>query len=676
MAVKWDHFDPAKHPRAPKGARNGGRFVKLLAGSRVGTTVANKNGRKIRVGAVRQGGRSRKRYSVDGGSVHRDPLAAASEAFELSPGAGAVGDFSGPKTHTGWLGRYRSWSHEQLLAEQEFLDHGDYDRTLERVRRSALKTALAEAQGLQVKKERPGAKKDGTSKPKDDSEYGKQLAVAQKRIAKIIASDKEDVTKLTRVLNADKSGFARDYDIEQILRAKIAETDEGKTFHAGIAMNGEPIVVWVSRDDPATVSAYVGSRMIFNDGYVGDLARVLSNMGGLYEETKVSTTMSSAGYKKIGEEVAFLVSHKLGAEKRRQWDRQDVFNRAKELRAKASGLEFGSPEHTAVEAEREKIVAQYDKMSAADRRAVPWSHIESELEKIGHRIEELDYKGGEASRAIKDLEEEKFLAQERRKETGDWGEYYVISEKMAALAAVEQKAYDEAKKLLGEERLLERIKSEQHAYRLRSVLQDLRPGFGTAKTKWARKSKDQERLFRTADEMLPKEWIDAINARNTQFGGKGLTLKITSQSGRAGSAHYSDYDRHIQMQRGSSAYSTALHEMGHAVEYAIPAVKEAEKRFYKERTDGEQLEPINAIEKRRGNKNAGYTSEEKAREDKFTSPYMGKDYHGQAYELLTMGLEGAFFRRHRLHADPTIRADLGKGDADYLNWIYGLLVAA
>ena len=58
----------------------------------------------------------------------------------------------------------------------------------------------------------------------------------------------------------------------------------------------------------------------------------------------------------------------------------------------------------------------------------------------------------------------------------------------------------------------------------------------------------------------------------------------------------------------------------------------------------------------------GYASYEKTKKDNFLHEYMGKDYNGQAYELVSMGFEYAYCNPIKLSQDK-----------DMEEWIYGLL---
>lgn len=108
---------------------------------------------------------------------------------------------------------------------------------------------------------------------------------------------------------------------------------------------------------------------------------------------------------------------------------------------------------------------------------------------------------------------------------------------------------------------------------------------------------------------------------------------------------------------GDSRYSqmpTAVHELGHRFEAAVPEIKDKEAEFYKKRTAGESLEWLGR----------GYARDEKTRKDQFLHSYMGKDYGGSAYELVSMGFEYAY-------TDPAYLAK----DPDMQQWILGMLLA-
>ena len=142
--------------------------------------------------------------------------------------------------------------------------------------------------------------------------------------------------------------------------------------------------------------------------------------------------------------------------------------------------------------------------------------------------------------------------------------------------------------------------------------------------------------------LYPQDWTDKSFARGQ------LEVKKVKRG------YYNDFWKIIAISGNGEGASlrTAIHELGHRMEYTIPDVRQAEKAFYERRTAGYDLEWLGT----------GYKKSEKARRDKFLSMYMGKDYGGDAYELVSMGFQMAY-------TDPL---ELAK-DADMAEWILGLL---
>jgi len=101
----------------------------------------------------------------------------------------------------------------------------------------------------------------------------------------------------------------------------------------------------------------------------------------------------------------------------------------------------------------------------------------------------------------------------------------------------------------------------------------------------------------------------------------------------------------------------ALHELGHRFEDVVPGIKQLEYEFYQRRTAGESLQWLGP----------GYKQSEKARFDKFQSPYMGKDYGNKPdsfYELLSMGIEGLYTGKYDMF-----------DDTDFTDFILGVMAS-
>ena len=140
----------------------------------------------------------------------------------------------------------------------------------------------------------------------------------------------------------------------------------------------------------------------------------------------------------------------------------------------------------------------------------------------------------------------------------------------------------------------------------------------------------------------PKDWTEQSFARGT------LATKKVARG------YYYDYGKTIAISGYDSGeqLETAIHELGHRMEKTVPDLLQVEKAFYERRTAGEDLEWLGG----------GYDKKEKARRDKFISMYMGKDYNGYAYELVSMGFQYAY-------TDPL---KLMK-DEDMAEWVLGIL---
>jgi len=160
----------------------------------------------------------------------------------------------------------------------------------------------------------------------------------------------------------------------------------------------------------------------------------------------------------------------------------------------------------------------------------------------------------------------------------------------------------------------------------------------------SKKSKTSEE-FVAAMNYYPRSWLIASKDADRK-----LMPKWTS--GRA-------YYRHYGLKGGSDiltsgSRSTTIHELGHRFERVVKGIKDSETEFYKRRTAGDQLKWLGP----------GYARDELTRFDNFLNPYMGKDYGGSAYELVSMGFQYAFTDYERL-----------KKDKDMCDWIFGILAA-
>lgn len=150
------------------------------------------------------------------------------------------------------------------------------------------------------------------------------------------------------------------------------------------------------------------------------------------------------------------------------------------------------------------------------------------------------------------------------------------------------------------------------------------------------------KVVKDAYDYYPTEWVEKSIKKGN------LAPKKVDRG------YYSDAYQEIAISGfGDNSYiRTAIHELGHRFERAVPAIKDAEKVFYERRTAGEALQWLGK----------NYDRSEKSRFDKFLDKYIGKDYGGSSYELASMGFQYAY-------TDPTKLWD----DEDFSTWIYGIL---
>lgn len=208
--------------------------------------------------------------------------------------------------------------------------------------------------------------------------------------------------------------------------------------------------------------------------------------------------------------------------------------------------------------------------------------------------------------------------------------------------ALKKKRDDVAKKI--EE--LEKKQEDQKTAALKSVLSEIRTLGGVTNgnmKQFMNLSKGGKTADATIDAMnfYPSEWL-------RHSAGFGITLKPKWNNGRA---YYAPGTGEIRV---DERRGTCIHELGHRFEQVVPGIREAEQAFYAERTAGESLQWLGP----------GYSTREVTRRDKFLSPYMGKDYGGQAFELVSMGFQYAYTDYERLSQDEDMR-----------DWILGILAS-
>ncbi|MEQ7008486.1 hypothetical protein ABN028_20130, partial [Actinopolymorpha sp. B17G11] len=155
---------------------------------------------------------------------------------------------------------------------------------------------------------------------------------------------------------------------------------------------------------------------------------------------------------------------------------------------------------------------------------------------------------------------------------------------------------------------------------------------------------DAVAALRWAEQMLPTDWIGAARRPIEARVSNGNRGSYEEHTGRivvvdAGGEHATSVGKYE---------STAIHELGHHLERAIPDLLEAQRAYYWARTSTGEVGS-----RTRDGRNAaasladlfpghGFTADELARLDWWLDPYMGRDYDGDHYEILSMGLQALF----------------------------------
>jgi hypothetical protein len=221
----------------------------------------------------------------------------------------------------------------------------------------------------------------------------------------------------------------------------------------------------------------------------------------------------------------------------------------------------------------------------------------------------------------------------------------------------------------------EQLKAERED--LLGVLSEVRPMGASADVDVSvfgkeRGYKKATKALETALPYYPRSWIADMPIMQPATAARRGYLQVLGKTGPGATLGEGRVmskivltDRPVVATGDNPATSVALHELGHAVEATRPDILSAEKAFYEYRTRGgsftDTQESMQQMSKLRPG--YGYKQGEVTREDKFSEPYMGKEYGGKYYELLTMGMEGLWSGTEVL-------------DAEYRRWLLGLLALA
>ena len=215
------------------------------------------------------------------------------------------------------------------------------------------------------------------------------------------------------------------------------------------------------------------------------------------------------------------------------------------------------------------------------------------------------------------------------------------------------------------------LTGRESATNLKNVLSQIKSMGHPDVNKSVKKSASQVRKYLVeAMDYYPTSWIEKVLP-------EPLSVKKVDRG------YFSKWDNLVALSgwNDEGTFGTAIHELGHCFEHKISIsntytsyqkwgsgywrkyystqyptgqtfILDAERDFYSKRTAGEDLKWLGS----------GYAKTEKTREDNFIHKYMGKDYEGNDFELVSMGFQYAYTDPDKLAQDP-----------DMESWIYGIL---
>ena len=183
---------------------------------------------------------------------------------------------------------------------------------------------------------------------------------------------------------------------------------------------------------------------------------------------------------------------------------------------------------------------------------------------------------------------------------------------------------------------------------------------------------EASKLVVDASKLLPNSWTKAID----DFG--SLTVRESTKRAFAVTANQ-DYTGKIidfkkigfGIQKGSKnagfivtnkgSLSTALHELSHRVQSAIPELDQIFQDLHKRRTSGDSLKRLADIYPF-----SGYEVTEVCKEDHYINAYFGKEYAGEAKEVMTMSIESVMAGKYVFN-------ELLSKDRELFDLVVGLL---
>ena len=153
------------------------------------------------------------------------------------------------------------------------------------------------------------------------------------------------------------------------------------------------------------------------------------------------------------------------------------------------------------------------------------------------------------------------------------------------------------------------------------------------------RNRKADKLVKKAYDFLPTDWIKS-SVNHSLINGE-------METGIVKRGYYSSFLNTLKISGSSESMQieTAIHELMHRLEHTHTSFVKHEAIFYEHRTAGEELQQLTKVT---GIKHGKH---EVTRVDNFVDAYMGKWYDGNAYELLSMGVQYLYARPQELLKD-------------------------
>lgn len=455
---------------------------------------------------------------------------------------------------------------------------------------------------------------------------GESIPEMAKRMQTVANSDLAGATRTARTMhtaaqNAGRqSGYNKAAEQGAVFEKTWLAANNERTRLSHSLMNGQTVA-----HDEKFVSPVTGVKLMFP----GDWNAEGGDVGSEIYNCRCTLITKFKGFKKLNGEEPERIEHEIPKEEaKHEPETKSYITAINDLRQKFNGTsDIYERERIVCEAGREMVNAHYENGY--------YSRLEELRNEMNSIYKEYNEKINELRTAYRELDKERRNPEYRRKPE----EYEKLTKAIDEAYQKWREAEKERDKILNPLRNEERTTRKEMLEFRKELLKEVRECGTDHKMKdFFRGTKRVQEVAFDCLSNYPKEWVEAIR----QDG-----ILDCAEIGRG---FYSYSEKKLRL--SDNLVRCGYHELGHAIEHNVQAVLDAEKAFYERRTKDEKLEWMGPP----------YKKSEKSRKDNFINIYMGKDYGGKAYELVSMGFESYFADSFEI-----------EHDEDYQEFIMGVL---